>query len=209
MLLLSTLLLGGCFKPPARLAGTFAQISVAEAQRGALSGQRVRWGGMIVSTTPEKEDTCFEILARPLNSEARPRRTDESEGRFIACAPGFYDPAVYSNGRELTVVGTLEQPEMRKIGEHEYQYSKVAAEAVYLWPKREESPCTTIRRGPIGTGVRGRTATTRHSGDPGRTALGKLVHSVPPARTVPATSALHPTAGADEAQPPLLALTTP
>lgn len=139
-LLLSTLLLGGCFKPPTPLAGTFPQISVAEAQRAALSGQRVRWGGMIVGTTPEKEETCFEILARPLNSEARPRRTDESEGRFIACVPGFYDPAVYSKGRELTVVGTLEQPEVRKIGEHEYQYPKVAAETVYLWPRRKESP---------------------------------------------------------------------
>ena len=136
-LLLSTLLISGCFKPPARLAGTFRQISVAEAQRGALSGQRVRWGGLIVTTTLAKEETCFEILARPLNSEARPRRTDESEGRFIACARGFYDPAVYSKGRELTVVGTLQQPEVRKIGEHEYQYPKVAAETVYLWPKRE------------------------------------------------------------------------
>ena len=133
-------LLSGCFKPPAPLAGTFPQISVPEAQHGGLSGQRVRWGGIIVSTTPQKEDTCFEILARPLSSEARPRRTDESEGRFIACAPGFYDPAVYSKGRELTVVGTLQQPEMRKIGEHEYQYPKVAAEGVYLWPKREQSP---------------------------------------------------------------------
>jgi outer membrane lipoprotein len=132
------LLLSGCVKrPPALLAGAFPQIGVAEAQRGGPSGQRVRWGGVIVSTIPQKEDTCFEILARPLSSEARPRRTDESEGRFIACAHGFYDPAVYADGREVTVVGTLQQPEMRKIGEHEYEYPKVAAEEVYLWPKRE------------------------------------------------------------------------
>jgi len=129
--------LSGCFRPPAPLAGTFPQISVSEAQRGGLTGERVRWGGTIVSNAPEQEETCFEILARPLSSEARPRRTDESQGRFIACTPGFYDPAVYCKGRELTVVGTLQQPEMRKIGEHEYQYPKVAAEKVYLWPKRE------------------------------------------------------------------------
>jgi outer membrane lipoprotein len=135
----ATLLLSGCFKPPAQLAGTFPQISVTEAQRGGMTGQRVRWGGVIVGTTPEKEETCFEILARPLNSKARPKRTDESQGRFIACARGFYDPAIYTRGRKVTVVGTLEQPEMRKIGEHEYQYPKVAAETVYLWPKREES----------------------------------------------------------------------
>jgi outer membrane lipoprotein len=139
-LLLSTLLLNGCFKPPAPLAGTFAPISVTEARGGGLTGKRVRWGGVILSTTPGKEDTCFEILARPLNSKARPRRTDESKGRFIACAHGFYDPAVYSEGRDLTVVGTLQQPETHKIGEHEYEYPKVAAERVYLWPHRTYSP---------------------------------------------------------------------
>jgi len=135
-----SVLFSACFKPPAPLAGTFPQIGVSEAQRGQLSGQRVRWGGTIISTTPAKEDTCFEILARPLNSEAQPRRTDESEGRFIACARGFYDPAVYAEGRELTVVGTLQQPEVQKIGQHEYVYPKVAAETVYLWPKRGGPP---------------------------------------------------------------------
>jgi outer membrane lipoprotein len=139
-LLLSTLLLSGCAKPPVQLAGTFSQISVTEAQGGGMTGQRVRWGGVIVSTTPGKEDTCFAILARPLNAKARPQRTDESEGRFIACAHGFYDPAIYSHGRDVTVVGTLQQPEMHKIGKHEYVYPKVAAETVYLWPHREYSP---------------------------------------------------------------------
>jgi outer membrane lipoprotein len=136
-LLLSTLLLSGCYKPPAPLAGTFPHVSITEAQRGEMTGQAVRWGGVIVSTMPKKEETCFEILARPLNSRARPERSDESQGRFLACAHGFYDPAVYSKGREVTVVGTLQQPEMRKIGEHEYEYPRVTAETVYLWPKRK------------------------------------------------------------------------
>ncbi len=126
-----------CAKPPAPLAGAYPEISLREAQQGGLTGQRVRWGGTIVSTTPGKEDTCCEILERPLNAEARPRHTDESDGRFIACAPGFYDPAVYAQGREVTIVGTLQEPEMRKIGEHEYRYPKIAAEKVYLWPQRE------------------------------------------------------------------------
>ena len=32
-------------------------------------------------------------------------RHDHSDGRFIACGKGFYDPAVYTKGRDLTVVG--------------------------------------------------------------------------------------------------------
>ncbi len=130
--------LGACAKPPATLSGgPFAEISVLDAQTRDLTGQRVRWGGSIVVTTPEKDATCFEIVSRPLDGEARPRRTDESDGRFLACANGFFDPAVYAAGREVTVVGTLQTPTVRKIGEYEYRYPRVAAEHVFLWPKRE------------------------------------------------------------------------
>lgn len=134
------LLFAACVRPPPPLGGTYAEIAMRDAQQGGLTDQRVRWGGTLVTVNPGKEDTCFEILARPLNSEARPRRTDESEGRFMACAPGFYDPAVYVKGRELTVAGTLQEPETQKIGEHEYRYPKVAAEKIYLWPERQAYP---------------------------------------------------------------------
>lgn len=133
-------LVSACAKPPAPLAGTYAEISLRDVQQRGLAGQRVRWGGAIVATTPEKDETCFEILQRPLDAQARPRHTDESDGRFIACALGFYDPAVYANGREVTIIGTLQEAQVRKIGEHEYRYPTVAAEKVYLWPQRERSP---------------------------------------------------------------------
>src|SRR5512139_2557871 len=96
--------LSACAKPPPPLAGTYTEVGLREAQQGGLSGQRVRWGGVIVATTPRKQETCLEILQRPLDAQARPRYTDESDGRFLACAPGFYDPAVYANGREITIV---------------------------------------------------------------------------------------------------------
>ena len=130
--------LGACAKPPTMLSGgPFAEISVLEAQTRDLAGQRVRWGGSIVVTTPERDATCFEIVSRPLDREARPRRTDQSDGRFLACANGFFDPAVYAAGREATVVGALQTPTVGKIGEYEYRYPRVAAEHVFLWPKRE------------------------------------------------------------------------
>ncbi len=129
-----------CTKPPAPLAGAYPEITVRDAQQGGHAGERVRWGGTIVSTTPGKDDTCVEVLARPLSGEARPRNTDDTEGRFIACTPGFFDPAVYAQGREVTIVGTLQEPEERNIGERPYRYPRVAAEKVYLWPKRERLP---------------------------------------------------------------------
>jgi len=122
--------------PPAlRDGGTFADITVAQAQQYELSGQHVRWGGTIVKVTPHENQTCLEIVSRPLDDEARPIATDETFGRFLACSSGFYDPEVYREGRKVTIVGTLESSVVGKIGELSYHYPKVAAETVYLWPK--------------------------------------------------------------------------
>ncbi len=132
---------GACVTPPAVLSGgAFSETTVEEAQSRDLTGQRVRWGGSIVATEPGKDETCFEVVSRPLDREARPRRTDDSDGRFLACAAGFFDPAVYAEGREISVVGTLQATTLRKIGEYEYRYPRVIAENVYLWPKREPVP---------------------------------------------------------------------
>lgn len=140
--LILTILLGtdGCMKPPKPLAGTFQEVTVLQARTGNLTGQRVRWGGTIVSVTPGKNDTCLEILDRPLDARARPRRADQPDGRFVACALGFYDPGVYARGREVTVVGSVEKPVAGKIGDSEYTYSRVKAEQIYLWPEREPAP---------------------------------------------------------------------
>jgi len=138
--LVLALVITGCVRPPAPLAGTFGAIAVRQAQEGNLTGQRVRWGGSIVGVRPGKDDTCLVVLSHPLQRDGRPRYTDASDGRFIACAAGFYDPEIYAKGREVTVVGTLQEPETQKIGEHDYRYPKVAAETVYLWPQREVLP---------------------------------------------------------------------
>ncbi len=135
--IVSACIASACARPPRQLAGVFAEITVAQAQQGNGIGQTVRWGGRIVATTPGKDETCFEVVSRPLNSEPRPRRTDESDGRFIACATGFYDPAVFSQKRELTVVGTLQPATVGKVGEYEYHYPHVAVEKVVLWPRRK------------------------------------------------------------------------
>jgi outer membrane lipoprotein len=131
-------LAAACARPPAQLAGTFAEITVSQAQQGAGDGTRVRWGGKIVSVGVEDRETCFDVVSRPLDRWARPRETDETEGRFLACAPGFWDPAVYEKDRAVTFVGVLAPPELRKIGDYEYPYPVLRAETVHLWPKRPD-----------------------------------------------------------------------
>ena len=132
------LMLGGCATVPAPLAGdNFSPVTPQQAASQTASGQRVRWGGEIVNVEPRSDVTCFEVLSRELWSDARPNRRDHSEGRFIACSKGFYDPAVYTRGRDLTVTGSLNGIEQHKVGEYDYTFPKVAADQVYLWPKRE------------------------------------------------------------------------
>lgn len=127
---------------PSQLAGSdFAAVTLQQAQsQPEVLGLRVRWGGSIVQTTPEKQDTCFELVNRPLDDQARPEQDDHSDGRFMACLPGFYDPEVYAPHRDLTVIGTLQPPRIGKIGNHDYVFPRVAADTVYLWPKQVLQP---------------------------------------------------------------------
>lgn len=137
--LLPTLMLGACAtQPPAGLStGPFTDITPLAAQTQNFAGNKVRWGGTIASVSPKKDETCFQLVSHALDSSARPEEEDKSEGRFMACATGFYDPAIYAVGREVTVTGMLQPPVSGKIGEYEYRFPLVSAETIYLWPKRE------------------------------------------------------------------------
>ncbi len=134
------ILTSACARPPTALRGMFPDTTVADVQAGVPAGERIRWGGTIVRTTPGADDTCFEVMSQPLDRRAEPRPVDESFGRFVACAPGFYDPAIYAEQRELTVVGTVEGIVEGQVGDRPYRFPKVRAEVVYLWPKREPRP---------------------------------------------------------------------
>jgi len=128
--------LTGCV-PAALSRGPFAELSIAQVQSESQPGARVRWGGRIVETVPEPGQTCIEIVGYRLDRSARPRAGDETIGRFLACANGFYDPAVYSEDREVTVIGIVEGETTGLIGDFEYRYPRLQAEAIYLWPKPE------------------------------------------------------------------------
>ncbi len=140
-------LLAGCATAPRPLQGEYA--SVVPAQASARSeGVRVRWGGSIVGVETRAAETCFEVLGRSLDVQARPRTVDASQGRFLACRSGFYDPAVFAKGRDITVTGTLRGHETRNVGKYPYDYPRVESDAVYLWPKRSDI-IVDYRPGPI------------------------------------------------------------
>ena len=129
-------LLAACVRPPQNLAGRYDALTVRDAQNTPHDGAAVRWGGTLISMKPGRDETCFEIASFPLDAKARPRPSDESAGRFIACAKGFYEPTVYTPGRDVTVVGALNGTIAGKVGQYDYRYPRVDATTVYLWPER-------------------------------------------------------------------------
>src|SRR4029453_10458475 len=76
---------------PPTLQGTFPELTVAQAQTQNITGERVRWGGEIASTTPQSNQTCVEVVSKPLDRRTRPVASDAGSGRFMSCEPGFED----------------------------------------------------------------------------------------------------------------------
>lgn len=132
-------MLAGCATTPAPLQGTYSSTRPTVGSTAA-AGETVRWGGTIVETSPGPEQTCFQVLSRNLSSTGRPARVsaDVNDARFVACRAGFYDPAVFSQGREVTFIGQTTAPQPVKIGNFDYRVPALSASVVYLWPQRPD-----------------------------------------------------------------------
>src|SRR3546814_160700 len=99
---LAVLLLAACATQPGPLRGDYAPITPQDAIDHDATGAMVRWGGRVVRVEPKQGRTCFEIISTRLYSTGRPYwASDDVSGRFIACRPGFYDPAVFEDRKRV------------------------------------------------------------------------------------------------------------
>ncbi|MFQ5950375.1 MAG: Slp family lipoprotein, partial [Nitrospiria bacterium] len=111
---------------------------------GASIGRRILWGGTIVRTTVSRDGTVLEVLQKPLDDNDRPLQTDESKGRFLVERfDAFLDPAIYKEGREITIVGEIIDEREQPVGEMVYRYPYVVASHIHLW---RELPLYADRR---------------------------------------------------------------
>ena len=137
LVLISAFMLSACTTIPEQLKGDYVSLIPKNTTENNLETP-VRWGGVILETRPEADFSCLEILSKQLQTSMRPEKSDQADGRFIACKPGFYDPEVFKKGREVTVTGKIIHIDIRKVGEYDYHFPVVDMEFMILWPKRRD-----------------------------------------------------------------------
>lgn len=133
---LLALILASCTTIPQQLQGEFPDITPAQVGPESF-GARVRWGGVILDVELVDGATCLEILSRNLDDYMRPEQDDYTGGRFIACKPGFQDPAVFADGREVTTIGRIRNLRVKQIDDFRYSYPVLDTETLVLWEKRQ------------------------------------------------------------------------
>ncbi|MDL1956323.1 MAG: Slp family lipoprotein [Candidatus Desulfofervidus auxilii] len=126
---------------PSELKQKIKDISIYEVQKNPeiFKSKVVMWGGKILKGINKKEGTLLEILALPLDRQGRPKQTDKSEGRFLILYDGYLDVAIYSQGREITVIGEIEGIKKLPLGEIEYPYPILKVRKIHLWKPQQKT----------------------------------------------------------------------
>jgi len=145
-------LLAGCQSTGGTLSTGPVPAQLSASAEQSVKGQRMTWGGSIVSIKNLKERTLLEVMSYPLSGDGKPRTDLQSQGRFIADHKGFLEPAEYQVGRLVTVTGTMLGYTDGKVGGSDYRYPALGAEELKLWP-RERSRSRRKPRVSVGVGV--------------------------------------------------------
>lgn len=125
--------------PPELQSMEVEPVTLAQAREDpqGYMGRLVRWGGTILAIENEPRETWLQVLAKPLDRTGRPQEDAPPEGRFLVQTQEFLDPAIYTQGREITVLGTLAELKERTVGKRTIQIPVIQAKQWLLWPKRK------------------------------------------------------------------------
>ena len=94
----------------------------------------LEWGGTIVDSQNLPTTTEIRILAYPLQEDGQPETEKPTTGRFIAIVHGYLETADYRAGRQVTLSGKLRGIRDGKVGEADYRFPVIEADALMLWP---------------------------------------------------------------------------
>ena len=100
---------------------------------------QVLWGGVIIKAANTADHTDLTVLYYPLDNSQRPDLDGKPQNRFLVRFPGYLEIVVYSPGREVTILGSLQGVEEGKVGDAQYSFPVVKTDKVHLWPVGDDS----------------------------------------------------------------------
>ncbi|MBW2096675.1 MAG: Slp family lipoprotein [Deltaproteobacteria bacterium] len=106
-------------------------------QPTAFEGKSVLLGGVIIETQTLSEKTVLVISQRELKFDQKPAADEQSKGRFMVSTTEFLDPAIYREGRQVTVIGRVAGETVRPMDGAPYRYPLLQKESLHLWPVAE------------------------------------------------------------------------
>ena len=143
LLLTAVLFLAGCVSRPQydeeQYRTDTAPVLVANNVE-QFQGTDVMWGGIIIANNGTDAGSQLEVLAYPLKSNQRPDTSKGPLGRFLVFEDRFLEPLDFAEGRLVTVTGAFSETRDGAVGNADYVFPVVDAEAVYLWAPGENSP---------------------------------------------------------------------
>lgn len=140
VVVLAAAMAAGCSTVPKSVRGDVTEVTVSTVQSnaGQYQGVPVRWGGLIAQMQIKDNMSTVEIVEKPLSSSGRPVEGNVTGGRFIAVFSGFLDPMIFSTGREITVMGSVQEVITGKVSDQDYQYPVLSASGYHLWQPRQD-----------------------------------------------------------------------
>lgn len=115
-------------------------LSTVQLNPGQYQGKTVLWGGRILKVINKSRGSLLEVLQFPLDSDDRPDDSSASQGRFVVSMSGFFDPAVYSQDRAVTVVARVTGAVEAPVGQYAYTFIYLRGDMVKLWPQTYDQP---------------------------------------------------------------------
>ncbi len=139
LLLLCTLLLvGACTSMPPEIRN-FSAVDIpyqpVSQNTETYKDAPVRWGGTVIEVENETDFSLMQVLFYPLDRNGYPETKKLGEGRFAVEIDKFLDPAIYTKGVEVTVIGTVKGNIERTIGNKTIRIPLITAKAIHLWPR--------------------------------------------------------------------------
>ena len=107
-------------------------------------GKIVVLGGVVIQAHVTNDGTVLEMYQTRANHRGEPVDLDVSGGRFLAFSGELLDPAIYRQGRRVTLAGRVEGEKTGKIGDVAYHYPYLTALEIRLWqdiPQPSHEPC--------------------------------------------------------------------